>query len=64
VRQFSTVARDVRVAPQVARVLRINERAIVLGVDEGSIVDGIGLDVVISEPINYPAAALRIVERD
>ena len=50
---------DVRVAAQVAKVLRCHKRSVVFFVDKGAIVNRISLRVVISEPIHHCAASRR-----
>ena len=44
---------DVRVAAQVAKVLRCHKRPVVFFVDEGAVVDGISLHVVIRQPVHH-----------
>ena len=55
---------DVSVTSQVARVLREHESAVVFSINERSIVNWIGLRVVIGESIDHIAATTSIEEID
>ena len=55
---------DVCVATQVTKILPRNERAIVFRVDEQAVVEGIGLEIVISEPVHHGAATTLVEEID
>src|SRR5215813_19788 len=55
---------NVRIAPQIAAVLAEHKRPVVLGIDEGTIIDRVGVDVVICQPVDHGSAAAGVVERD
>ncbi len=57
-------AADVCVTTQVTKILPSDERAVVFRIDEQAVVEGIGLDVVISQPVHHSAATALVEEID
>ena len=57
-------AADVRVTAQVTKILPSHKGAVVFRIDEQAVVDGIGLEIVISQPVHHGAATALVEEID
>ncbi len=55
---------DIRIAPQITSVLRVDKRAVVFSVEEGTIVNWVSLQIVVGQAVKHPASSSLIEQID